>query len=198
MEFWRRRPSPAVRNTAAPPSSPLFIKWWSAAACVLSLPLATIGLYYFTFWLKWCHSQIKAGPSLVIESAGVVYSRNLQQRPACPNTAHRKGLSCWTRHWLDLLTKKLSKWGVEGLELEFQGKKKIGNKKLNKERHHLPNFPSVTGSLNQCISRGVRARCKPRWWTTSKWRLMGACGLWRCSSVHFRNVSHTFSFAKGP
>lgn len=124
----------------------------------------------------------------------VVYSGDLQQGCTCPNTAHRKGLSCLTRRQLDLLTKKVSNWGVEGLELEFQGEK-IGKKKLNEKRHHLPNFPSVTGSFNKCILQGVSARCKPLWWTPAKWWLMGVGVLWRRGYAPFLNVTPMFSCA---
>lgn len=46
---FRARALAAVRGGPPPTFLLLFIKRLSAAACVLSLPLATIGLYYFTF-----------------------------------------------------------------------------------------------------------------------------------------------------
>lgn len=118
-----------------------FAKWLSATICVPSPPPATTGLYYFTFWLKWCHFQIKAWPGIVIESQ-VVYWSDLQQACACPNIRCIKGPPCPTQYWLDLATKShLTR--VEGLELECS--------EIGRKRHCLPNLPSVTKSSNKWI-----------------------------------------------
>lgn len=130
---------PLHSRGVAPPTP--FVKWLSATICVLSPPPATTGLYYFTFWLKWCHLQIKARPGIVIESQ-VVYWSDLQQACTCPNIRCIKGLPCPTQYWLDLATKShLTR--VEGPELECS--------EIGKKRRCLPNLPSVTKSSNKWI-----------------------------------------------
>lgn len=118
-----------------------FAKWLSATICVLSPPPETTGLYYFTFWLKWCHLQIKARPGIVIESQ-VVYWSDLQQACTCPNIQCIKDPPCPTQYWLDLATKShLTR--VEGSELECS--------EIGRKRRCLPNLPSVTKSSSKWI-----------------------------------------------
>lgn len=103
---------PSRQRSCSPTHS---VKRLSAAVCVLSPPPATPGLYYFTFWLKWCHLQIKAQPGTVIESQ-VVYGSDLQQACTCLNIRRIKGPPCPTQYWLDPATKS-HPTRVKGLEL---------------------------------------------------------------------------------
>lgn len=165
---WEPGALAGCQRRPAPPSSPLFIKWLSAAACVLSLPLATIGLYYFTFWLKWCHSQIKAraqpcnwiGRSCLFwwSTAGLLLSEQRTQ----------KGLLLFNMLLIRSINKKGIDLGGRGPGAGVSGEKPEKKRKLSEKRHHLPNFPSVTGSFHACILRGISARCKLLGWTTSK------------------------------